>query len=203
MRGRESVSAGVGVRACVCVFVRACGRAPVRVRARARARARLCGACVHSQPLRRRMRAKPARGARRWPEASDFVARFCTLRWSENLRPCENRVRFFDSSSILRVACDSSTPPSTPSFVCSQKSKEFPGRRPCPRPSTVPYAFPMNKARPSTVPCLFPMNKARPFAVPYPFPMNKARPFAVLRRQVLRRLFNTTCVMVDTELEKP
>ena len=29
-----------------------------------------------------------------WPEASDFVARFCTLRESNNTRPCENRVRF-------------------------------------------------------------------------------------------------------------
>ena len=30
---------------------------------------------------------------RQWPEVSDFVARFCTLRESKNLRLCENRVR--------------------------------------------------------------------------------------------------------------
>ena len=34
---------------------------------------------------------------RQWPEVSDFVARFCTLRNSKNLRPCEN----------ARIACDS------------------------------------------------------------------------------------------------
>ena len=32
---------------------------------------------------------------RQWPKVSDFVARFCTLRESKNLRPCENRVRFW------------------------------------------------------------------------------------------------------------
>ena len=31
---------------------------------------------------------------RQWPEVSDFVARFCTLRESENTRTCENRTRF-------------------------------------------------------------------------------------------------------------
>ena len=31
---------------------------------------------------------------------SDFVARFCTLRESENTRPCENRTRFFFSDSL-------------------------------------------------------------------------------------------------------
>ena len=31
---------------------------------------------------------------RQWPEVSDFVARFCTLRESENTRTCENRTLF-------------------------------------------------------------------------------------------------------------
>ena len=30
---------------------------------------------------------------RQWPEVSDFVARFCTLRESENTRTCENCTR--------------------------------------------------------------------------------------------------------------
>ena len=30
---------------------------------------------------------------RQWPEVSDFVTRFCTLRESENTRPCKNRTR--------------------------------------------------------------------------------------------------------------
>ena len=35
---------------------------------------------------------------RQWPKGSDFVARFCTLCESKNLRPCKNRVW---------IACDS------------------------------------------------------------------------------------------------
>ena len=31
--------------------------------------------------------------SRQWPEVPDFVARFCTLRESNNTRPCENRTR--------------------------------------------------------------------------------------------------------------
>ena len=32
-------------------------------------------------------------GSRQWPEVSDFVARFCTLRKSENTRTCKNCTR--------------------------------------------------------------------------------------------------------------
>ena len=32
--------------------------------------------------------------SRQWPEESVFVARFCTLRESQNLWPCTKRVRF-------------------------------------------------------------------------------------------------------------
>ena len=32
--------------------------------------------------------------SRQWPEVSDIVARFCTLRESENTRTCENRTLF-------------------------------------------------------------------------------------------------------------
>ena len=45
---------------------------------------------------------------RQWPELSDFVARFCTLRESKNLWPCENRVlfshfrRFFDLCNVQK-----------------------------------------------------------------------------------------------------
>ena len=38
---------------------------------------------------------------RQWPKTSDFVARFCTLRKSKNLRPCENRLAMPESLAIL------------------------------------------------------------------------------------------------------
>ena len=190
-RERERVCgrwcACVCVRVCACVWACPCACACARARARAsvrcvRAFATFAPAHARKAGAGRQALARGIRFCRTFLHAA-LVRKPTAMRESRAILrffpDSSNRVRFFDSSS-------------TPSFVCSQKSKEFPGRRPCPRPSTVPYAFPMNKARPSTVPCLFPMNKARPFAVPYPFPMNKARPFAVLRRQVLRRLFNTT-----------
>ena len=45
-----------------------------------------------------------ARTVLQWPEVSDFVACFCTLREPKNLRPCENSMhdsRLFDSSNVL------------------------------------------------------------------------------------------------------
>ena len=39
--------------------------------------------------------------ARQWPEVSDFVARFCTLRESENTRTCENFTRFVTRITYL------------------------------------------------------------------------------------------------------
>ena len=48
---------------------------------------------------------------RQWPEVSDFIASFCTLRESKSLRPCENRTRFtrfshgrrfFDSRNVQK-----------------------------------------------------------------------------------------------------
>ena len=41
-------------------------------------------------------------GTRQWPEVSDFVARFCTLRKSENTRTCENCTHF-----CTHFACNS------------------------------------------------------------------------------------------------
>ena len=157
----------VRVRACACVRV----GVPLCVRARARASVRCVRAFATFAPAHARKagagRQALARGIRfcRTFLHAALVRKPTAMRESRVILrfflDSSNRVRFFDSSS-------------TSSFVCSQKSKEFPGRRPCPRPSTVPYSF----------------------------PMNKARPFAVLWRQVLQRLFNTTCVMIDTELEK-
>ena len=43
---------------------------------------------------------------RQWPEVSDFVARFCTLRESENTRTCENCTRFACKVCFLtRATC--------------------------------------------------------------------------------------------------
>ena len=46
---------------------------------------------------------------RQWPEVSDFVARVCTLRGSNNTRPCVNRTLFASDSrmAVCCFACDS------------------------------------------------------------------------------------------------
>ena len=41
---------------------------------------------------------------RQWPKVSDFVARFCTLLQSKNIRTCENRTRFKNTRT-----CENST----------------------------------------------------------------------------------------------
>ena len=51
-------------------------------------------------------RGRPSLAARQWPEVSDFVARFCTVRESKNTLTCENRVRFSHScDSRMSVCC--------------------------------------------------------------------------------------------------
>ena len=49
-------------------------------------------ACFRSRPkcCNSKEAEAEAQPVRQWPEVSDFVARFCTLRESENTRTCEN-----------------------------------------------------------------------------------------------------------------
>ena len=55
---------------------------------------------------------------RQWPEGSDIVARFCTLRESKNLRPCENRVRNVQKS-VTQFICLGPGPRAT-AYCCLQ-----------------------------------------------------------------------------------
>ena len=57
------------------------------------------GGAVGRPPSRRR------RCCRQWPEVSDFVALFCTLRESENTRPCENCTRNKSYTSRFILTC--------------------------------------------------------------------------------------------------
>ena len=86
--------------------------------------------------------------SRQWPEVSDFVARFCTLRESNNTRPCENRTRFknvlhksYTSGHCLPPRFSSRAVTSTPSSRCPHSvSKPLSRCRSPPPHSSTPFS---------------------------------------------------------------